>query len=111
MPRARSDLWTLTTHQQIDPDALASALEAEAHGGEEFDFRTQQLIQESMQVLAAHWGEQRFRAWLNNLPEKDRFAQIQHSHFGRTGFPSLRRRVMPTTKPDEVCQFLRELGS
>src|SRR5688572_25094993 len=29
---------------------------------------------------------------------------------GAAGFPSLSRRVMPTTQPDDVLRFLRELG-
>lgn len=111
MAVAEPDLWALTTGQpQVDPDHLAAAVEREAMRTD-LDFRTRLLIRDSVAALTRHWGPERVKGWLVRSPVAHRIEAVCESDLGTTGFPSLQGRLMETTQPDRILQFLRELGT
>jgi Nucleotidyltransferase of unknown function (DUF6036) len=107
-----SPLWALALGgQPIDATSLANAVESElAHPEENLDFRTRLLIRDSLTALAHHWGEEKLNRWRNRLSHADILNRVLSADLGEAGFPSLTRRIMDTTKPETVLQFLRELG-
>jgi hypothetical protein len=111
MSVASPDLWSLTQGRpQIDPEALACAVEREvAH--DNLDYRTRLLIRDSLDALAHFWGRERLDAWLTRSSRRATLEQIWQSEFERPGFPTLHQRLMDTTKPGTIHQFLRELGA
>lgn len=111
MAVAESDLWQLTrAAPQIDPERLATAVEREV-AKQDLDFRTRLLIRDSVDALERHWGPQRLKAWLSRSPASTRIEAIRREDLGTAGFPSLAARVMETTAPEQILQYLRELGS
>jgi hypothetical protein len=102
----------LSGGQAIDSWALARALEAQvAHArADELDYRTWLLVRDSLDVLTRQWGDKKLEKWLGMCAGGEVLRQIRRSELGAAGFPSLEHRVMETTKPDIVMQFLRELG-
>src|SRR5436190_1893674 len=108
---SRRDLWTLAlAGSPIDSTELADAFQDQAIQGP-LDFRTRPLIRDSLDALSHHWGEQRLSAWLNASPAAAALEQIRRAgDLGPPGFPSLKLRIMETTRPETVLQFLRELS-
>ncbi len=105
------DLWSLVWGKpHIDPEDLASAVEEQADDSA-LDYRTRLLIRDSVEALKAHWGERRVREWLARSPARTRLEVICAESFERTGFPTIRDRLMDKTDPKTVEQFFRELGS
>lgn len=105
------DLWRLIHYgPQIDPDDLASAIQDQVQD-EGLDYRTRLLIRDSVEALRKYWGEDRFQNWLARCPKRDRIESICQEEFERPGFPSLRRRLMEKTDPEQIRQYLRELGT
>jgi hypothetical protein len=105
------DLWTLVHYgPQIDPDDLAGAIEEQVRG-EALDYRTRLLIRDSVVALTKYWGEDRFQEWLARCPVRDRISTICQEEFERPGFPSLGRRLMEKTDPEQIRQYLRDLGT
>src|SRR5688572_24245880 len=105
------DLWSLTRgNPSVDPEALAAAVRVEIGKGP-LDYRTRLLVRDSMQALRDFWGEDRLREWLTDLPERPAIERILAEEFERPGFPSLRNRLMTRTDPEDIRQYLRELGS
>jgi hypothetical protein len=104
------DLWSLVLDRhQLDPDDLAGAVQDQARG-DELDFRTRLLIRDSVLALQNHWGQKRLLAWLDRCPARARIESILQEDLGEPGFPSLFRRVMETTRPEQVREYFRELG-
>lgn len=104
------DLWTLTSGRpQIDPAELAEAVRRQV-GESPLDFRTRLLVRDSLDALARHWGRDRVATWLTALPNRSAVERLWQSDLGPPGFPSLSDRLMDTTKPETVLQFLREVG-
>jgi len=104
------DLWRLVLgNPQVDPADLAEAVEGQA-GQEPLDFRTRLLIRDSIVALQQHWGQRRLKAWLASSPVRRRLEAIWQEDLGSPGFPFLVGQIVETTKPEEVQQFLRELG-
>ena len=104
------DLWTLVRKRpQIDPGDLAEAVRAQARESG-LDYRTRLLIRDSVEALREYWGKLRMDAWLAEIPEADHVQAICRESFDKVGFPSIRRRLMDKTEPDEVRQFLQDLG-
>jgi hypothetical protein len=104
------DLWGLIQERHhLDPDDLAEAIRIQAED-EELDFRTRLLIRDSVVALQNHWGRKRLLRWLNQCPARERINSILREDLGEPGFPSLSRRIMKTTRPEQVREFLRELG-
>jgi hypothetical protein len=105
-----ADLWALALHYpRIDPDDLAAAIDDAVRDGT-VDFRTRLLIRDGVDALRRLWGDARTDAWLDHLSAGRAVRAAADSASGPPGFPSLIHRIMPTTKPDTVLQFLRELG-
>lgn len=94
----------------IDPAALAAALQRQVLQPNP-DFRTRLLIRDSLAALLDFWGEQTFQQWLDSTPEKDQLIAARRCDLGPAGFTTLRGRLMPTTQPQNVLEFLRELGT
>jgi hypothetical protein len=110
MSVASPDLWSLTQGRpQIDPAALACALEREV-AYDDLDYRTRLLIRDSLDALARYWGRERLDAWLSRSSRRATLEQICKSEFERPGFPTLHQRLMDTTKLETIHQYLRELG-
>jgi Nucleotidyltransferase of unknown function (DUF6036) len=104
------DLWGLVLERhEIDPVDLAEAIQDQA-GAEEMDFRTRLLIRDSVVALRNYWGQERLDAWLRGCPTRERIESILRDDLGQPGFPSLLRRVMEITRPEQVREFFRELG-
>jgi hypothetical protein len=104
------NLWSLVLERhQLDPEDLAEAIRDQA-GEVELDFRTRLLIRDSVLALQNYWGRQRLLAWLDRCPMRERIEFILREDLGEPGFPSLSRRVMQTTRPEQVREFFRELG-
>jgi Nucleotidyltransferase of unknown function (DUF6036) len=104
------DLWSLALdHLQVDPDDLAEAIEYQVHLGD-LDYRTRLLIHDSLDALQCHWGPERLQRWLLQCPYREQIKAIWTAYYDEVGFPSLRRRIVEITRPEQVRQFLRELA-
>src|SRR5579884_3221437 len=112
MPVQARDLWGLVRGKpHIDPDDLAEAVEGQVADGGELDYRTRLLIRDSVEALRGYWGERRLGEWLTARPARGRIEAICAERFERTGFPSIRERLMEKTDPATIEQLFRELGS
>jgi Nucleotidyltransferase of unknown function (DUF6036) len=104
------DLWKLVRRSpQIDPDDLAQAVCAEAER-QELDYRTRLLIRDSINALRSHWGSAQLNSWLAQCSARNRLDAISAEQFDDVGYPSLPKRLMKKTDPEDVRQFLREIG-
>jgi hypothetical protein len=104
------DLWALVKYRpQIDPDDFAAAIQYQFRD-ESLDYRTRLLIRDGVEALRQYWGDDRFRIWLSRSPERHRIELICQEQFERPGFPSLARRLMKKTDPEEIRRYLRDLG-
>jgi hypothetical protein len=104
------DLWQLTRGKpQIDPADLAEAVCQQA-GETDLDYRTRLLIRDSVQALRSFWGDVRVDHWLGNCANRDRIEAICHEEFEKVGFPTIVRRLMDKTNPENVRQLLEQLG-
>ncbi len=105
------DLWSLVQGRpEVDPSELAEAILYQVEQ-QPLDYRTRLLIRDSLEALRQHWGEERLAAWLSTCPARHELEAIGRESFERPGFPSLMERIVEKTDPEEVAQFLRELGS
>jgi len=110
MPVAAKDLWSLALdHLQVDPDDLVQAIEEQMRRGD-LDYRSRLLIHDSLEALQLHWGSERLQRWLLQYPHREQIKAIWSAHYDEVGFPSLRRRVVETIRPEQVKQFFRELA-
>jgi hypothetical protein len=108
--KAHEDLWSLVLYRpSIDPDDLAVAVGEQARQ-KPLDYRTRLLIRDSVEALRQHWGRSAVDSWLAASPARERVESILRESFERPGFPYLAERIMEKTKPEEMQQFLRELG-
>jgi hypothetical protein len=104
------DLWGLVWGKpSVDPQALADAIDREAARGE-LDYRTRLLIRDGVDALEGYWGAERCRRWLAGCAARERIEAVRREAFDRVGYPSLRERLMETTTPETIEQFLRELS-
>jgi Nucleotidyltransferase of unknown function (DUF6036) len=104
------DLWELALHrQQIDVGDLERAIENE-FSRPDLDFRTRLLIRDGLTALRASVGSAGVDHWLEHSHHGPALHSLEQSSLGPTGFPSLVHRIMQSTKPETVEQFLRELG-
>jgi hypothetical protein len=104
------DLWAMVKYRpQIDPDDFAAAIQHQFRD-EPLDYRTRLLIRDGVEALREYWGEDRFRMWLSGSPQRHRIESICQEQFDRPGFPSLAKRLMKKTDPEEIRRYLRDLG-
>lgn len=107
---ATLDLWTLVRKRpEIDPRDLAEAVRLQAQQSG-LDYRMRLLIRDSIDALRGHWGSACFDAWLKACPERDWIEAICREEFEEVGFPSIKKRLMGKTDPDDIRRFLEELG-
>lgn len=110
MPVEAKDLWSLVLDQlQVDPDDLVEAIEEQVRR-RDLDYRTRLLIHDSLHAMQQHWGPERLQRWLLQCPHREQIKAIWAAHYDEVGFPSLQRRIMETTRPEQVNQFFRELA-
>jgi hypothetical protein len=109
MPGAIVDLWQLVRRPRIDPDDLAMAVQLQADGGD-LDYRTRWLVHDSLAALQRYWGRAQFEQWLQHCPNRNQIEAIAQEEFERAGFPSLVQRMEEKTEPQQIEQYLRELG-
>jgi hypothetical protein len=69
------------------------------------------LIRDSIEALRDFWGEKRFESWLKGCSQRATIHRICQGEFEEVGFPSLRKRLVESTKPEDIKEYLRELGS
>jgi hypothetical protein len=69
------------------------------------------LIRDSVEALKGYWGSERVAAWLAGSTSRRPIEAICREDFERPGFPSIRRRLMDKTDPEDIRQCLRRLGS
>jgi hypothetical protein len=103
-------LWNLAKRQWFDPAALPPAIEQQIHY-RDLDFRSKLLIRDAVDALREVWGPQRTDEWFLRSPLRAQIESICAEDLGRVGFPFLKTRLVNTTKPADVQQFLRELGA
>lgn len=107
-----SQLWAVVWGKsEVDPSALAQAIERELQESPTLDFRTRLLIRDSTRALEKYWGSERLQDWLDQSPFGTKIAAIQKEDLGEPGFPMLSTNLMDRTEPEIVKQYLRELGS
>jgi hypothetical protein len=105
------DLWSLVWGKpHVDPSALAEAIDSEAARGE-LDYRTRLLIRDAVDALEDYWGAERCGRWLRGARSRSAIEAIHATPFAERGFPFLREALMEPTRPDEIRQLLRELGT
>jgi hypothetical protein len=105
------DLWGLVWGKpEVDPEALARAIEAEVKAGE-LDFRTRLLIRDGTKALEQFWGKSKWGEWLKTSAVRREIQVIRQERLGTAGFPSLKERIVERLDPETVHQYLRELGS
>ena len=107
------DLWALAlSGHPIDISLLVAALDGAVAGraNADLDFRTRLLVRDGLNALAFKWNTSRVEKWIGESANPKLLAGIWHEPLGAAGFPSLQGRLMETTKPEIVLQFLRELG-
>lgn len=111
VPKLGSSLWELTIDEpEIDVDSLAGAIRQQLDE-RELDYRTRLLIRRGAEALQSVWGRERFERWRRELVACERLDAILRERFDEEGFPSLAKRVVVTTKPEAIEQYLRELGT
>jgi len=109
--RSHSDLWSLALDQRwIDSNELANAVEEQAGSGP-LDFRTRLLIRDSLSALKGHWGSSRLQNWLGKSNRRKVLEGIWGEDLGPPGFSRIIQRIMEPTRPENVLQLLRELGT
>src|SRR5262249_33531363 len=102
MDQRKKDLWSLTLYQPyVDPTELTSAIEGQIIAND-LDYRSRLLIRDSMDALQDFWGMDRLGSWLRRSPVRDKIQAIRNEEFERVGFPTLRRRLMDATKPEDI---------
>src|SRR5262249_37799783 len=102
MPVDAKDLWSLALdHVQVDTENLLYAAEAQAGGGD-LDYRSSLRIHDSVDALQLHWGAERLPRWLLQSGHGEQTKAIWTAHYEEVGFPSLRRRVVETARPEQV---------
>lgn len=104
------DLWGLVLDAvQVDPEDLVVAIEAQVCCGD-LDYRSRLLIRDSLGALQRYWGTERLQRWLRHCPHHPQIEAIWHAPYEEVGFPSLEKRIMTTTRPEQIKQFFRELA-
>ena len=104
------DLWSLVLERsQIDPYDLAEAILNQA-ADDTLDYRTRMLIHDSVDALGNYWGPAKLNSWLAACPVREKIDAICKEDFDKVGFPSLKRRVMDKTKPENIRRFFEHLG-
>jgi hypothetical protein len=105
------DLWSLAIGPPaIAPHDLTAAIEDQVTRGD-LDYRSRVLIRDSIKALRHYWGETRVVQWLKESPHGGEIEAICQGPFDDDrGFPSLMRRVMDVTKPEQIKRFLNDLG-
>jgi hypothetical protein len=116
MTRAVEELWLVAQGSQfVDADTLSAAVESAAASPEPLDYRTRLLIRDSLTALESYWGDQRFHQWLARSPSREKIESVRDPDYfdedpEEIGFPSIARRVMDATKPDNVVEFFKVLS-
>jgi hypothetical protein len=104
------DLWTLARlRAQIDPHDLTDAIVRQV-GANDLDYRSRLLIRDSIDALKSYWGESRFANWFQECPMRQEIEAICGEEFDKIGFPSLRKRLMERTTPEQIRDYLETLG-
>jgi hypothetical protein len=101
-------LWFLVWGKsEIDPGALADAIEREAQG-DGLDFRTRLLIRDATAALEEYWGPERQRESLRRSLARAKIEAIRRETLGEPGFPLLKEALVEPTEPEIIRQYLRE---
>jgi hypothetical protein len=109
-------LWDLLATPEIDPAALARAIET-VIDQPELDWRTLQLIKEGWHALEQFVGVTSLDQHLLRRNAREIREMIQSRTIAsgdshrEVKFPSLKDRLMPHLSPITIRQFLRELGT
>jgi hypothetical protein len=108
----KTDLWSLVWGRpEVDPVALAQAIEAELMLNSRPDHRTRLLVRDGTDALEQHWGREAMAKWLEASPARGRIEEIRSEKFDETGFPSLREQMVESTRAETVRQYFRDLST
>jgi hypothetical protein len=110
--KTMAELWDVVWGKpQVDPDALAGAVEREALREGPIDYRTRLMIRDSITALERYWGSDRLESWVRGSPARQSLERIRQEPFGEVGFPLLEKALVKATDPETVRAFLRDLGA
>ncbi|HEU5116775.1 MAG TPA: DUF6036 family nucleotidyltransferase [Isosphaeraceae bacterium] len=98
MSAALDELWNLLYAPTIDPHALSRAISA-AIDLPDLDYRTVQLLHEACQALGFSDPRVQAHALEAGIDPAER------------KFPTLKDRIVPELRPEQIRQYLRELGT
>jgi hypothetical protein len=105
-----ADLWTLARlRPYVDPHDLTIAIERQI-AAKDLDYRSRLLIRDSIDALKGYWGPEKFAAWYDQTPMRGEIEGICGEEFDKVGFPSMRKRVMDRTTPEQIRNYLERLG-
>lgn len=108
---AMTPLWRMALHQpHVDADNLAQAIDGQLVSGD-LDYRTRLLIRRGAEALRRVWGPRQYEKWIDESSRRQVLASILDEQFDEAGFSLLAERVVMSTKPQTVLQFLRELST
>lgn len=104
------DLWNLVWCKPwVDPNELLDAICVEAPKYE-LDYRTRLLIRDSIDALRDYWGSVKLDGMLKERGVDEDIEDIVGEEFDEVGFPSLRKRLMKKTDPQDVDTFFQEIS-
>jgi hypothetical protein len=106
-----ADPWKLIWGQPyIDAKRLAAALVEDLHRNSIPEFRTRLLIRDAALAIRSYWGPRKFSQWLRKNPVAHTINSILKEDLGKTGFPSIRRRLVTPPEEAPVRQIFSLLG-
>lgn len=110
MHEAGDRLWTIAHHNGgVNAVELLRAL-GDRDLPTDPNPRTPLLVRDSLRALELKWGRQTLLARLTNLCDTQRLFDYSRSAGDDHGFPSLERRTMDATEPEDILAVFRELG-
>jgi Nucleotidyltransferase of unknown function (DUF6036) len=105
------DPWRLVWGQPyIDCRTLASAIEQDLDRDGDPDVRTRLLVRDAAVAMRSFWGARRFNRWLTKSPARRQIRMILQEDMGKTGFTTIRRRLVNTVDSRQLRQILHLLG-
>jgi hypothetical protein len=111
MASASESLWKLTQHNGGVRAATLLRVLADPDLPQDSNPRTPILVRDSIRALELRWGESVFRRRLSRLCDPTPLFEYARSAGDDHGFPSLERRTMDATEPDDVLAVFREIGT
>ncbi|MFL5242395.1 MAG: DUF6036 family nucleotidyltransferase [Gemmataceae bacterium] len=94
----------------IDARRLVSAIEEDLRKTSEPDFRTRLLVRDAAKAVRSFWSSKKFTFLLSKSPAAPRIRAILDEYLGKTGFPNIRKRLVPGSEQDQINKIFALLG-